>query len=96
MHSSGLPIQGTVEWLLRPEVPFEARDGNSATAAAVRRSYSRKISYLPKTQSVSIAALHHVLPRTEEEFDSDYDAPCYNTISEVGSDSQVADCLTKG
>jgi hypothetical protein len=95
MYLTGLPIQGTVETILTRQVRMVVREDNSAAAAAIRRGFSRKMSYLPKTQKVSISALHEIFVDPKDHTSVDSTGGLYVLVDQP-SETQCGDLLTKG
>lgn len=92
--SFGLPMTGIVETILRRPVRLIAEIDATACLGAVRRGYSRRLSYIKKTERVSISALHEVFYGDCPEQTS-RDEYTINRLLHRQSDKNDADLLTK-
>ena len=78
---------------MRREVRVVAREDNEACIAAVRKGFSRKMAYLPRTQKFSLAALNEFY-FGDPDIVSD-EKMCVNILDGISSAKQLGDPFTK-
>lgn len=93
---SGLPGQALLECILRRRIRLWAKGDNQACIAAIKSGFSRKLSYMSKTQKVSASSLHEVYTGdSEPERNPENDDFCINRLDYDPSETNLADIMTK-
>jgi hypothetical protein len=71
-----------------------AREDNDACVASVRKGISRKMSYVPRTQKISISALNEFYYGDPDVISDDRRSDNY--LVRIASEDQLGDVYTKG
>ena len=84
ISTSGESMRTLLEQLYARSVWLIMRSDADVAISAIRKGYSRKLSYLRRTQKISLGFLH------------DYTHDEYTLLQKVRGDSNDSDVLTKG
>jgi hypothetical protein len=97
-YDSALPLTGILEEIFWREIRICAFMDNSAGALAIRKWYSRRLAYLPKTQRCSIGGLHAIYHGDAVELDAlpGAEGTTPNQLQHLSGLKNPVDLLTKG
>jgi len=91
---TALPLGSLLDSLLGRTVALAGHGDNDASLAAIRRGYSKKMSYIKRTQKVSIGSLKEVWCGESPDLEDDEGHP--NILLRVDSENNPSDVMTKG
>ena len=92
---SCIPLQLVMEKILKRAVRANGHEDNEPALLAVRKGYSKRLAYLPKTQRVQISALNEYWTGRDSEDPTVQPEDHVNRLFKVASLKQRADLLTK-